>query len=107
MADEPYVPPFPPENVVETPPEPPAEEPKPELVVPSDEVKVYEIIPEVDPKVAARLAAAKELRDTRIKELQEEISYCVAEHKGLEGNIPLNHQYWAWQNELRGLMQQG
>lgn len=49
-------------------------------------------------------AKKKTASESRIDELNGLIQGCLKDYLGLESNIPINHMYWGWLNELRSLM---
>jgi hypothetical protein len=71
-------------------------------------VKAASMTVAIPEKTEEQLAAEKRVEErAKVKKekseaLLKDIKLALEEY-GLEGNIPINHQYWNWQNELRSL----
>lgn len=57
---------------------------------------------------AAEAAPAVELTadQKEAQELNGKVMECLKDYKG-EGNIPISHDYWNWQNRIRALNNKG
>jgi hypothetical protein len=65
-----------------------------------EEPKVEE--PKVEaPKIEKTKAQLE--KEARKEELSQMIQDCLKEYNGAESNIGINHSYWEWQNQLRGM----
>jgi len=67
--------------------------------------KEEEILKEVD-TLSVELAEAVlgTESEQRAQKLNNLIQNCLKEYSGTESNIPINHKYWEWQNELKGIL---